>query len=91
MPTSKKVKPKETYYNNTLPTLYVDGVDTRHRNDNMVYLSFTTNIPNLIVEQIRLMVDEEHLHYMIDDMCRNVNYFPKKPKRSRKTERALSK
>jgi hypothetical protein len=84
MPIDKTRKFKEIYRNNALPTLYIDDVNTRRRNDNMYFLSFTTSIPNLIVEQVRLMIDEEHLHNVIDDMCRSAKYFPKKPKKSTK-------
>jgi len=87
MPTNKKAKLKETYYNNNLPTLYVDDVDISRRKDGMNYLSFTTNTPNLIVEQVRLMMDNEDLRYIIDDLCITTNYFPQKPKRSKKSEK----
>ena len=88
MPTRKEAAPKETYINNDLPILYVDDVDTRHRADGMNYLSFTTNMPDRFVEQVRLMIDDEHLHQIIDDLCHSTGYFPK---RTRKTERGHSK
>jgi hypothetical protein len=79
MPTKKQAKPKETHLNNALPTLYVDLVDTRHRKDGFNYLSFSTNLPDRIVEQVRLMIEDESLRTIIDDMCQTINYFPKKP------------
>lgn len=83
MPTSKKTPPlKEIYINNNLPILYVDDVDTRHREDGINYLSFTTNLPDLVVEQVRLMVDDEHLHYIINDLCQSTNYFPERPSKA---------
>jgi len=88
MPSKKKAKPKEIYLNNALPTLYVDLVDTRHRKDGFNYLSFATNNPDLIVEQVRLMIEDESLHTIIDDICQTINYFPKKPS---KKERGPSK
>jgi hypothetical protein len=87
MPARKKAKPEETkeiYINNDLPILYVDDVDTRHREDGMNYLSFTTNIPDRFVEQVRLMVDDEHLHQMIDDLCKTTDYFPKRPRKGKR-------
>jgi len=91
MPTRKKVTTKETYINNDLPILYVDDVNTRHRADGINYLSFTTNLPDLVVEQVRLIVDDEYLHYIIDDLCKSTNYFPKRPKRTSKAGRVPSK
>lgn len=91
MPTSDEATPKEIYANNYLPILYIDDVDTHHRSDGVYYLSFTTNLPDLVVEQVRLIVDDEHLHYIIDDLCQTTNYFPKKPKRTSEAERVPSK
>jgi hypothetical protein len=88
MPSKKKAKPKEIYINNDLPILYVDAVDTRRREDGVNYLSFATNIPDRIVEQVRLIIDDESLQRIIDDLCQTTNYFPKKPS---KKERGPSK
>ena len=79
MPTRKKAIPRETYINNNLPVLYVDDVDTHRRADGIYYLRFTTNIPDFIVEQVRLITNDDNLHLMIDDLCLNANYFPKRP------------
>ena len=76
MPTRKISTPKETYINNDLPVLYVDDVVTRRRDDGMNYLSFTTNIPGLFVEQVRLMIDDKQLHKIIDNLCRSTDYYP---------------
>ena len=83
MPTKKEEIPKEIYINNNLPILYVDDVDTRRREDGVNYLSFTTNLPNQIVEQARLMIDDEHLRIIMDYLCNSSNYFPKKPPKKR--------
>ncbi|HEX74565.1 MAG TPA: hypothetical protein G4N93_05380 [Dehalococcoidia bacterium] len=84
MPTKEEEIPKEIYINNNLPILYVDDVDTRHRQDGLNYLSFTTNIPDQVVEQVRLMIDDESLHRIIDDICRNINYYPERPSKTQK-------
>ena len=84
MPTRKKDTPKEFYINNDLPILYVDDMDTRHRTDGMNYLSFTTNLPDQTVEQVRLMIDDEHLHNIIDDLCQSTDYFPKRKSKTEK-------
>ena len=79
MPTRKRATPKEVYTNDDLPILYVDTIDTRRREDGVTYLSFATNIPDRIVEQVRIMVDGESLRGMIDDLCRTSGYFPVRP------------
>ena len=84
MPNRKKDTPKETYINNDLPILYVDDVDTRHREDGINYLSFTTNLPDRLVEQVRLIIDDEHLHKIIDDLCLSTDYFPKRPSKRKR-------
>jgi hypothetical protein len=78
MPLEEKVTPQKIHINDDLPTLYVDAVATRRRNDGFHYLSFTTNLPHCIVEQVRLMIDEPHLRRIIDDLCKAANYFPVK-------------
>ncbi len=88
MPTRKEATPKEIYINNELPVLYVDDVDTRHRADGINYLIFTTHLPDLLVEQVRLMISDEHLHEIINDLCKSTNYYPK---RTGKTKRVPSK
>jgi len=88
MPTRKKEAPeeapKEFYINNDLPILYVDDFDIRHRTDGMNHLSLTTNLPDQIVEQVRLMIDDEHLHDIIDYLCKSTGHFPKKPSRTKR-------
>ena len=91
MPTREKAPPKETYINNNLPVLYVDKVDARHREDGINYLSFTINTPDLIVEQVRLMINDSDLHAIINDLCQSIEYYPKKPTKTSKAKRATSK
>ena len=79
MSAREKAAPKEVQINNALPILYVDAIDTRRREDGFNYLSFATNAPHAIVEQVRLVVEDESLHMIIDDICRTINYYPKKP------------
>jgi len=84
MPTKKKATPKETYINNDLPILYVDAINTSHRTDGFNYLSFATSTPYRIVEQVRLMIEDESLRTIIDDICQTINYFPKKAIKKRR-------
>jgi hypothetical protein len=80
-------RPKEIT-KNELPTLYVDGVTIGHRDDGMNYVSLTTNVPHYIIEQVRFIIDDEHLRGMIDVLCRSIDYSPektgKKPRRPSK-------
>ena len=70
--------------NNDLPILYVDGATTGHREDSINYVSFTLNIPDYTIEQVRLMIADKHLAGIIDVLCRTINYFPEKPSKKRR-------
>ena len=92
MPTRKKEAPKEApkeyFINNELPILYVDDVNFSHRTDGINHLSFTTNLPDQVVEQVRLMIDDEDLNKMISYLCEPTGHFPR---RARKTKKLPSK
>ncbi len=83
MSNRKNSKDKEIIRND-LPTLYVDGITASHREDGINYVSLTTNTPDYTVEQVRLMIDDEHLQIMIDILCKIIDYFPEKPSKKRK-------
>ena len=81
MPTRKKVSAQQIRLNDDLPILYVDTCAISRREDGFNYLSFATNTPNTpkgIVEQVRLIIDDESLHEIIDDLCRTTHYFAEK-------------
>lgn len=89
MPTKKTVSPQsqKVHLNDDLPVLYVDTCATSHREDGMNYLSFATNTPNIpvgLVEQVRLVIDDESLREIIDGLCGSINYFPEKPIKQRR-------
>jgi hypothetical protein len=87
MPAKKKVSAREIRLNDDLPILYVDTCAISRRVDGFNYLSFATNTPNTpkgIVEQVRLIIDDESLHEIIDDLCRTTNYFVEKPRKKTK-------
>ena len=84
MPTKNKAKPTEVYYNNTLPVVFVDAIMIGRRKDGLTYLSFATQLPDSIVEQVRLIVNDNSLYMIIDDLCRTAEYFPEKPSRKRR-------
>jgi hypothetical protein len=89
MPTKRKrVRPEsqDVYLNDDLPILYVDTCALSTRKG-FNYLSFATNTPNTaksIVEQVRLIIDDESLRMMLDHLCKGINYFPEKPTKGRK-------
>lgn len=85
----KKISPQsqEVHLNDDLPTLYVDTCATSRRGGGINYLSFATNTPNTpvgIVEQVRLIIDDDSLHEILDDLCRSADYFPERPSRKRR-------
>jgi hypothetical protein len=85
MPNKVKVAPA-IRTNDNLQTLYVDGAEIHRRNDGMHFIMFTAGLPEGTFEQCRFIIDAEHLHKIIDAMCDNSNYYPKKPVKSAKTK-----
>jgi len=85
MPTRKKEAPeeapKEYIINNELPILYVDDVNYSHRTDGINHLSFTTNLPDQVVEQVRIMIQDEHLNTILSYLCESTGHFPRKPRK----------
>jgi hypothetical protein len=89
MPTRESVSPQSqrVHLNDELPVLYVDTCATSHRGDGLNYLSFATNTPNTpvgVVEQVRLIIDDESLKLILDSLCRTIDYFPEKPSKKRR-------
>lgn len=70
--------PRKVLTNNSLPILYIDGVRVASRTDGMFLIRLTTDVPDGHVEQIRVMIDSNHLKRIIDSMCRASSYYPKK-------------
>lgn len=81
---NKKASTNKEITRNQLPILYVDGISVNHRDDGITYLSFTTNIPDYSVEQVRLMIDDKHLPQILDLLCDLLDYFPEKPIKKRR-------
>lgn len=90
MPTKRKQMPKKINYNNNLPTIYVDNVIVRERDDGIYYLNFNTNAPDFVAEQARLMTNKESLHNIIIILCSSSNYFPEKPRKSKNENKKSS-
>ncbi len=89
MQTETKSVAKEFQTNDSLPLLYVDGVRINKRRDGVYFIRVIANLPEYFSEQVRLMVDDSHLHRIIDSLCKSTDYYPKKaksiPKKSPKT------
>jgi hypothetical protein len=85
MPAKKKATPDKVYINNNLPIIYVDALNTSRRTDGFNYLSFATSTPSGLVEQVRLMIEDESLRTLLDDICQTINYFPKKSRKEQKS------
>jgi hypothetical protein len=79
MPTKKANDLPRIIKNNNLTTLYVDNAQILSRKDGMYFIRYTANLPEGEVEQARLMTDKENLHDLLDTMCLDANYYPKKP------------
>jgi hypothetical protein len=77
MPNKQNIVPS-IHTSDNLQTLYVDGVTSNKREDGMYFIRFTTDIPEGTFEQFRIMTDEQHLHNILDVLCRYSNHYPEK-------------
>ncbi len=83
MPTKqKRATSPQFQINDDLPTLHIDGVDIRRRDDDVYLVRFTANLPEALSEQARLMINEGDLRLIIDAICEAANYYPVKPEES---------
>ena len=62
--------------NNNLSILYVDDLEIHRRADGFNYMVFTIGVPEGEFEQARLMIDDEHLHLIMEYLCHEMDYFP---------------
>ena len=75
---TKKPVARQLQTNDSLPILYVDGIDIRHRRDGLNLVKLTTSIPEGKIEQARLMIDDKRLRKIIDTLCLASDYYPNK-------------
>lgn len=84
MPGKNKAKPTKVHYDNTLPVIFVDAIATAPRKDGLFFLTLGTQLPDSIVEQVRLITDAQSLHMMIDHLCDTTEYFPEQPAKKKR-------
>jgi len=65
--------------NDSLPVLHIDSAYVSHRDDKIVFVNFTSNLPGGNFEQARMMIRDQDLQGLINGMCDVINYYPKKP------------
>ncbi len=62
----------------TLHTMFIDGLEVSTRKDGVAFLRFTVHLPEGRKEQTRLMVTKEGLRTMANTICRALDYYPTK-------------
>ena len=70
--------PLELKLNASLSTNWIDTINVRVRDDNLVLIRFLTNLPEGIFEQSRIMTSKEYLRKFIDLFCSSLDYYPTK-------------
>lgn len=85
MPSKSNEKNIEVYTNEALPTLFIDNLKIDSRADDLYLLTFATSLPDQINEQVRMMVPKKNMKQMLDALCTQCDYFPKKEKSKKKT------
>jgi len=79
MPEEKKEKKEKAVpfmLNPLLPVVHFDHLTITARGDGLQFLRLSTALPEGIVEQARLLVQDARLRRMIDVLCRHCNYYP---------------
>jgi hypothetical protein len=71
-------------------TTFVDHFMVATRKDGLNLLRFSTNLPEGITEEARLVVTKEHLEKVIDALCDHCDYYPKKKPANKKSTRKKS-
>ena len=84
MPNNKNTtdsKDKEIVLNNELPTIFIDGISIRVRNDNCALIRLLSTLPEGPYEQGRFIILDEDLRMIIQSLCESAEYYPPKPKK----------
>ena len=63
--------------NDTMPTLFVDGMMISTRTDGLHLIRLLTSLPKSIREQVRFIIPDEELKLIVDAICRYLNYTPR--------------
>jgi len=66
------------FANDTLPTIWVDGVRVASRADGICAISFDSQLPHGVFEQVRLMTTEKMIKGIVDQLCSSLDYYPDK-------------
>ncbi len=75
---------KEIHKNPNLVTMAIDGIQAYNNNKSKTNLvRLISSLPEGAYEQSRFIVTDEHLKHFIDVLCRTIDYFPKKPNKSK--------
>lgn len=79
MPEPKKQTPETLFANPALQTLFSDRIMITRRNDDMVLFRFMSQVPEMHIEQARLVMTAEHARQVIDILTRLMEHYPQKP------------
>ncbi|MCX7047155.1 MAG: hypothetical protein NTX50_16915 [Candidatus Sumerlaeota bacterium] len=85
MPDEKKEATANIIPNHLLPSIAVDQVMLGRRSDGMSLLRMYSTLPEGMVEQARIMIQQSRMKPMIDALCKHSNYYPR-PAQARNDE-----
>jgi hypothetical protein len=84
-PDKKSGTQRKIVVRDELPTAFADNLMIVTRSDGMCMLQFCSTFPDqLWREEARIMVPSEGLKAMVDVVCRQLDYYPKKSKGKKK-------
>ncbi|MCF8044474.1 MAG: hypothetical protein K9J83_01340 [Desulfarculaceae bacterium] len=74
--TSENAEALNIQINNDLPPTWVDYIVPMAREDGIFFLRFATIMPEGLVEQARIITDNEVMKQFVDSICSAMDYYP---------------
>ena len=71
------------HLNDNLSTPWADGMNIAVREDNILFIRFSTSLPEGIFEQARLFTSKDFAIKMADILCKSLDYYPVKDKKAK--------
>jgi hypothetical protein len=74
----KDKKMPNLVHRNDVATLFADAAKVSHRRDGLTLIQFMSSIPNVTIEQSRVMMTDAHAKKIVDVLCESLDYYPTK-------------
>lgn len=72
-------KPIELNANPSIPTVFIDAIQTLRRSDDHCILRLFTGLPEGSFEQSRMILTKKNFLEFLENSCKLFNHYPKAP------------